>query len=149
MGLLWKKMGNLVTWDIEKAERFNYFCALVFTSKCFSHTDNVTGCKSRDSHYCRRKPGVRLSKDPEGVQVHGTDEMNLWVMREPVEEVVKPLSIVFEKSWQSSEVPTDLEKGNITSFLKKENQKDLGKYRPISLTLCLARSWRRFSWKLC
>lgn len=34
-------------------------------------------------------------------------------------------------------------------FLKREKQKDLGNYRPVSLTLCLARSLRRSSWELC
>lgn len=60
------------------------FFALVFT-KCFSHTDQITGCKSKDSYLGttqegrRRRSCVRLSKDPEGAQVHGTDEMHLWV----------------------------------------------------------------------
>lgn len=37
----------------------------------------------------------------------GSDEIHLWVVRELVDEVTKPLSIAFEKSWQSGEVPTD------------------------------------------
>lgn len=35
------------------------------------------------------------------------NEMHLWGLKELMEEVAKPLSIIFEILWQSDEVPTD------------------------------------------
>jgi len=42
--------------------------------------------------------------------------------------------MIFEKSWQSCEVPGDWNKGNIAPIFKKDGKEDPRTYRPVSLT---------------
>jgi len=55
----------------------------------------------------------------------GPDEVQPQVLRELTGEVAKPLSIIFEKSWQSGEVPSDWKRGNIPPIFKKGKKEDL------------------------
>lgn len=45
----------------------------------------------------------------------GPDEIHPQVLSELADKVAKLLSILFERSWQFGGVPTDWERGNVTS----------------------------------
>ncbi|GAB0177007.1 mitochondrial enolase superfamily member 1 [Grus japonensis] len=64
----------------------------------------------------------------------GPDGMHSRVLRELADVIAMSLSVIFERSWRTGEVPEDWRKANVTPVFKKDKKEDLGKYRPVSLT---------------
>ncbi|KAK4826432.1 LOW QUALITY PROTEIN: hypothetical protein QYF61_009129 [Mycteria americana] len=64
----------------------------------------------------------------------GPDEIHPRVLKELAEELTKPLSIIYQQSWLTGEVPADWRLANVTPIFKKGQKEDPGNYRPVSLT---------------
>ncbi|TRZ15395.1 hypothetical protein HGM15179_011709 [Zosterops borbonicus] len=54
------------------------------------------------------------------------------------------LSITFERSWRTGEVPEDWRKANVTSVFKMSWKEDPGNYRPVSLTSVPGKVMKQF-----
>ena len=73
--------------------------------------------------------------------------MHPRVLRELADAVTQTLSLIFEKSHHSGEVPGEERKGNITLIFKKSREVDSGNYQPVNFP-CREKSGNRSSWKL-
>jgi len=63
-------------------------------------------------------------------------------------EVAKPLSIIYQQSWLTREVPDDWRISNATPIYKKGQMEDPRNYRPVRLTLVLGKVMEWFIWSV-
>lgn len=59
------------------------------------------------------------------------------MLKDLADGTVKPLSIIFEMSWQLGLIPENWKKANVSMVFRKGKKENLGNYRPVSLALLL------------
>ncbi|KAK4821107.1 hypothetical protein QYF61_013445 [Mycteria americana] len=132
--------GNTVTKDEEEAEVLNAFFASVFNSRanCSLGTQPPElEDRDGDQNGAPIIQGEMVSDLLHHLDTHksmGPDEIHLRVLKELADVLTKPLSIIYQQSWLTGEVPADWRLVNVTPIYKKGWKEDPGNYRPVSLT---------------
>lgn len=68
-------------------------------------------------------------------KLEGPAEIDPRILKELDEVILELLTIIFENSWRTGEVPEDWRRANIAPLFKKGNKEDARSYRPVNLTL--------------
>jgi len=133
----WMQGGNIANKDEEKAEVLNAFFASVFNSQTgYSQGTQPPVLEDREGE--QNKPPIIQEEAVKDLLCHldthksmGLDEIHPRVLRELVEELAKPLSIIYQQSWVTGEVPDDWRIASVTPIYKKDRKEDPRNYRPV------------------
>ena len=127
---------NMAKTDEEKAESLATFFSSVFTKELDGmwELSNKPEIKtelnldiSKDA-ILKKLNKIKISKSP------GPDSIHPRVLRELSQELVTPLSLIFETSVRTGTLPNAWKQANITALHKKGSRHVAGNYRPVSLT---------------
>ena len=137
IAVLKNRDGELAILPHEKAEMLNTFFASVFTKE---DTANIPEPESKVLQsmlstiiVTEQMVRDRLKEQKPGKSA-GPDGIHSRVVVETQEQLVGPLTIIFNKSLSEGVVPDSWKEAEVVPIFKKGKRDDPGNYRPVSLT---------------
>lgn len=134
---LTKPDGSKTETDQEKAEVLQDFFSSVFTKEDLQDIplpsdvefdtplDDIQITSGDVFELLRR---LKPNKSP------GPDNIHPRLLKELADVLALPISLLFQKSLESKQLPQDWKSANVTPIFKKGNKGDSKNYRPVSLT---------------
>ena len=120
---------------IEKANALNEQFKSVFTSEDTSSIPTLPSDFPVMPPINITTPGVeKLLKDLKVQKAPGPDGLTPKVLKECASSIAPILTVIYQKSISTGELPEDWLQANVTPLFKKGNRSEPANYRPVSLT---------------
>lgn len=129
--------GEVQAEDSAKADILNKFFCSVFTKENINNIpdleDRSKGSELNDVQITEEIIAKHLQKLKISKSA-GPDGFHPRVLKEVAPSITKPLEIIFRKSIESGQLPTQWKEAQVTPIFKKGDRSVPGNYRPVSLT---------------
>ena len=134
---LLKPDGSLTTSNKEKADTLNEFFSSVYTKEDTSNMPKISDHNNdtylTDLFLTEAAVRDKLNNlDPN--KATGPDGIPSIILKELSTELCSPLCVIFNKSIQEGQIPSDWKSAEVTAIFKKGAKNLSSNYRPVSLT---------------
>ncbi|KAK4811903.1 hypothetical protein QYF61_017427, partial [Mycteria americana] len=138
IGPLLDGVGHLTNKDEDKADTFNSFFTSVFNTSDALWDAWSPRLEDHDWGSDKVPDDFELVQDLllqlNAHKTMGPDEIQPRLLKELADVIVRPLTVIYQQSWEPGEVLVNWKLANIIPIFKKGKKDDPGNYRPVSLT---------------
>ena len=131
-----KNQGVLISDNIQKTELLNEQFSSVFTNEDLSSLPQALSCMFPTiSDIVIVPEGIeKLLKNLQANKAPGPDGITPRILKETAAEIAPILSIIFQRSLDTNQLPSDSNLANISPIYKKGERTKSSNYRPVPLT---------------
>jgi hypothetical protein len=143
---LWKdendEQAGTATEDTEKANVLADFYSTVFTNEPPGETPDLPNRNINPMPLREEISEILVSKLLKGLNPSkspGPDKLHPRILKELAETLTKPVTMLFNRSLQSGNLPELWKRANVSPIFKKGCRQSASNYRPVSLTCILCK----------
>ena len=137
VGPLKDDLNNITGNDQEMCEILNNYFVSVFTNEDCENIPiaNQTQYRTEIDNiiFTNNRVAKKIERLKNG-SAPGNDKISVFLLKSLKSEISYPLRLIYEKSMNTSDVPTGWKESNVTAIHKKGPKSNPANYRPVSLT---------------